>query len=91
MSSRYGRPAFPVRGYLFSNNAGKSYVLRDHRIEPLDLGFALFILVLFTVFVYAWEKILRRALERLVDVLSTSARKNPACIRIRPTLAKFSW
>ena len=91
MSSRYGRPAFPVRGYLFSNNSGQFFALRTHRIERLDSGFALLIFVLLAVFIYAWEKILRRALERLVDVLAKSAGKNAVWTRIQPTLGKFFW
>lgn len=91
MSTKYGRPAFPTRGYIFSDNAGMSFIWHEHRIARLDLGFALFVLVLLTVFIYAWEKILARALGRLLDTISAAGSENASCMRIRPIIVKVAW
>ncbi|CAF1009470.1 unnamed protein product [Adineta steineri] len=75
MSKKFGTPAFPIDGNIFSGNA----------------GFALFFLVAFTVFVVAWEKILGRSLERVFKSISKSTRANPQSKRIFHQINKFSW
>ena len=60
-------------------------------INLFYLGFALFFLVAFVVFVVAWEKILRRSIERLINHISTSNANNSRWIRITKLLKRFSW
>jgi hypothetical protein len=85
MSVKYGTPTFPIVGNVFLGNAGMNLSVTNH------LGFALFILVVFTVFVVAWERILRRSLERLIDHISKTNSNNPTWSRIRSILGKYSW
>ena len=69
------------------------FVHTDFRIESntmmslLISGFALFILVAFGVFIYSWEKFLRRAAERFFDSIGKSTRNN----FILAKLGRFSW
>ena len=55
------------------------------------LGFALFILVAFGVFLIVWEKILRRSIERFVKLLSKSTGNNPTWKRVSRIVNKFFW
>ncbi|UJR35986.1 hypothetical protein I4U23_028726 [Adineta vaga] len=75
MSSRYGTPAFPIVGNVFSGNA----------------GFALFFLVAFAIFVIAWEKILGRLLENFINYLTTSTNNTTGGKRITALISRFSW
>ncbi|CAF4691464.1 unnamed protein product, partial [Rotaria sp. Silwood1] len=49
----------------------------------IHLGFALFFLVIFTIFVIAWEKFIGRTIERLCQHISTSTEENETWITIR--------
>lgn len=92
MSVRYGTPAFPIKGNVFYGNAGNLIMKSRHLFINLShLGFALFLLVLFAVFIFAWEKFLGKALDRLISRLSISSANNPLWVQIRPILRRFSW
>ncbi|CAF1231477.1 unnamed protein product [Rotaria sp. Silwood1] len=67
MSKNYGTPVFPIHGNIFRGNS----------------GFALFFLVIFTIFVIAWEKFIGRTIERLCQHISTSTEENETWITIR--------
>lgn len=92
MSQKYGTPAFPVKGNVFSGNSGMNKTNSNiFSYDFFSLGFALFFLVTFIVFVIAWEKILGRLVERLIDIISKSNNNNPTCGRIGTLINKFSW
>ncbi|CAF1417320.1 unnamed protein product [Adineta ricciae] len=74
-TNKYGTPAFPINGNIFSGNA----------------GFALFILVAFAVFIVAWEKFLGNAVERVIDYLIESIRSTISGRRFIELLNRFSW
>ena len=59
--------------------------------NEFHLGFALFLLVVFAVFIFAWENYLSRSLDRLIDRVSKSSGNNPQWIRTRSILRKYSW
>jgi hypothetical protein len=59
--------------------------------KKISLGFALLFLVLFAIFVVAWERILGRSLKRLFGYISKSNGNNQTWSRIRPLIGKFSW
>ncbi|CAF4644788.1 unnamed protein product [Rotaria sp. Silwood1] len=75
MSKNYGTPVFPIHGNIFRGNS----------------GFALFFLVIFTIFVIAWEKFIGRSIERLYQHISTSIEENETWITIRNIIYRFSW
>ncbi|CAM4803351.1 unnamed protein product [Rotaria magnacalcarata] len=75
MSSKYGKPAFPIDGNVFHGNS----------------GFALFFLVIFTIFVIAWEKFLSRYIDHLFESISISTEQNESWITIRSIMHRFSW
>ncbi|CAF3604560.1 unnamed protein product [Rotaria socialis] len=75
MSSKYGKPAFPIDGSVFHGNS----------------GFALFFLVIFTIFVVAWEKFLGRYIDHLVESISISTEQNEPWLTIRSIMHRFSW
>ncbi|CAM4770753.1 unnamed protein product, partial [Rotaria magnacalcarata] len=74
MSSKYGKPAFPIDGNVFHGNS----------------GFALFFLVIFTIFVIAWEKFLSRYIDHLFESISISTEQNESWITIRSIMHRFS-
>ncbi|CAF4517773.1 unnamed protein product, partial [Rotaria sp. Silwood2] len=74
MSEDYGTPAFPIRGNIFHNNS----------------GFALFFFVIFAIFVFTWEKFLRRSIERLYQYISTSAEGNKTWNTTNNFMHRFS-
>ncbi|CAF1253529.1 unnamed protein product [Adineta steineri] len=75
MSDKYGTPAFPIRGNLFRDNS----------------GFAFLFLILFTIFIIVWEKVLRHSIERLCHYISLSIKENETWFNIQDSLHKFSW
>ncbi|CAF1461296.1 unnamed protein product [Adineta steineri] len=75
MSDKYGTPAFPIRGNLFRDNS----------------GFAFLFLILFSIFIIAWEKVLRHSIERLCQYISLSIKKNETWFNIQDSLHRFSW
>ncbi|CAF1038258.1 unnamed protein product [Rotaria sp. Silwood1] len=75
MSKNYGTPAFPIHGNIFYENS----------------GFALFFLVFFAIFVFIWEKFLRRSIERLYEYISISIEENETWIKTCSIIHKFSW
>ncbi|CAF1414845.1 unnamed protein product [Adineta ricciae] len=74
-TKKYGTPAFPIDGNIFSGNA----------------GFALFILVVFAVFIVLWEKFLGNAADRAHDYLIKSIRSTISGRRFIELLYRFSW
>ncbi|CAF0861807.1 unnamed protein product [Adineta steineri] len=75
MSDEYGTPAFPIRGNLFRDNS----------------GFAFLFLILFTIFIIVWEKVLRHSVERLCQYISLSIEENETWFNIQDSLHRFSW
>lgn len=59
--------------------------------KTLLLGFALFFLVTFTVFVISWEKYLGRLIDRLYESISTYTEENEAWITVSTIMHRFSW
>ena len=55
------------------------------------IGFALFFLVLFVLFVVAWEKYLRRGLEFSIGRISKTGQDNSTWNRIEPLVKRYSW
>jgi len=92
MSKTYGTPPFPIRGNVFSGNAGKWKCLsNEFNAKDFILGFALFFFVLFVIFAVAWEKFLGRSVERLFTKFSQSNANRPGCVRFRKIFNRFSW
>ncbi|CAF1338751.1 unnamed protein product [Adineta steineri] len=75
MSDKYGTPTFLIRGNLFRDNS----------------DFAFLFLILFTIFIIAWEKVLRHSIERLCQYLSLSIKENETWFNIQDSLHRFSW
>ncbi|UJR10076.1 hypothetical protein I4U23_014298 [Adineta vaga] len=67
MSEKFGTPPFPIRGNIFYGNS----------------GFAFLFLVLFSLFVFAWEKFLGRLLEHWYDQLPIASKEHE--------IYTFSW
>ena len=93
MSEKYGTPPFPIRGNLFEGNAGE----RDSTSTKVIVaslffrGFALLFLVLFTVFLIAWEKVLGRVCGNWSDRFSALADESGAWTRVQAIIHRFSW
>ncbi|CAF4683927.1 unnamed protein product, partial [Rotaria sp. Silwood2] len=91
MSEDYGTPAFPIRGNIFHNNSGIIVYKEFNFINQIHLGFALFFFVIFAIFVFTWEKFLRRSIERLYQYISTSAEGNKTWNTTNNFMHRFSW
>lgn len=64
---------------------------RQYSSHFSSLGFALFFLVAFAVFLVVWEKRLGQACDQLYDIVSRSVGNNQLWFRIERLTEKFSW
>ncbi len=83
MNEKYGTPPFPIRGNIFRGNSG-TILYHINSTNWIHVGFALFFLVLFTIFIVVWEKFLGRAIERFYGYLSTQ-------IGIHNIMRRYFW
>ncbi len=83
MNEKYGTPPFPIRGNIFRGNSGIIFY-NINSMNWIYVGFALFFLILFVIFIVVWEKFLGRSIELFYEYISTG-------IEIHNIIRRFSW
>ena len=93
MSAKYGTPAFPIRGNIFYGNSGLTLILNLewNNAYVSFTGFALVCLILFTLFIIAWEKVLQQFVDRGVQYISTAVSENNQWIKIQQAAERVPW